>query len=233
MYSVVLMVAVTAGADSADFGRRNRCGGGCHGAVACHGGGYGGCHGGYGGGWGCHGGRGWGCYGGGGGWGCHGGGGWGCYGGGGGWGCYGGHVGGYHGGHAIGGCHGGYGMGGCHGGHVGGYHGGHVGYGVPYASSTVRSGTAVASSRDRATLIVELPADARLTIDGRPTTSTSAQRRFVTPPLDRNGNYNYTLEATVIRDGAPVTMTKDVAVRPGQETRVSLDLPTGVAASGQ
>jgi uncharacterized protein (TIGR03000 family) len=117
MYSVVLLMAVTTGGESAELGRR---GGGCHG---CYGGFGGGC---YGGGWGggCYGG---GCYGGGGlfggrhgrrGHGCHGG--WGCYGGG--WGCYGGGYGGCYGGVVMGG----YG-GGCYGGGV--VMGGYGGYG--------------------------------------------------------------------------------------------------------
>ena len=84
-----------------------------------------------------------------------------------------------------------------------------------------------------ATLVVDLPAGAQLTIDGRTTTSTSSQRRFVTPPLDPNGSYSYTLQATITRDGAPVSMTREVAVRPGQETRVRLDLPATSVASGE
>jgi len=82
MYSIVLMAALTTGADVPDCGRRRGCYGGCYGGCYC--GGYyggGGCYGGCGG---CYGGWG-GCYGG---WG-------GCYGSGGGYGGYGGR-GGYY-----------------------------------------------------------------------------------------------------------------------------------------
>jgi uncharacterized protein (TIGR03000 family) len=72
MYSVVLMAAVVAGGESADFGRRGcGCWGGCRGCYGC----FGGCYG-CGGGWGCRGGWRRGCGG------CYGCGGWGgCYGG--------------------------------------------------------------------------------------------------------------------------------------------------------
>jgi uncharacterized protein (TIGR03000 family) len=69
MYTAVLMLALTTGADAADHGGRRGggCNGGCYGGGygGCYGGGYGGCYGGgYGGGYGCCGGGGY--YGGGG-----------------------------------------------------------------------------------------------------------------------------------------------------------------------
>lgn len=82
-----------------------------------------------------------------------------------------------------------------------------------------------------ATLIVSLPEDATLTIDGENTTSTSAQRVFVTPALERGKEYEYTLKAKVDRDGEVKFATAKVTVRPGQISRVELKLPAaGVAA---
>jgi uncharacterized protein (TIGR03000 family) len=78
-----------------------------------------------------------------------------------------------------------------------------------------------------ATIVVRLPADAVLTIDDRPTRSTSAVRRFDTPPLPPQGQYSYTLKASAVRDGRPVTATKQVMVSAGQQTEVSLPLPPG------
>jgi uncharacterized protein (TIGR03000 family) len=75
-----------------------------------------------------------------------------------------------------------------------------------------------------ATIIVSLPADATLTIDGMLTKSTSATRVFVTPPL-ADGNYSYTFKADFLREGKAVTVQQKVAVRPGRETVVSLDVP--------
>jgi len=223
MYSVVLMVAVTSGMDAPDFGRHNS---GCYG---CQGAGYGGN-------FGCYGGRG--CYGG-----VYGGcysGGYGCYSGG--YGCYSGGYGCYSGGYGSGyGCYGG--SYGCYGGGIGSY-GGRMGYGsayipqntfIPYGPIAAGQPLAMGapSATAVATLIVDLPENAALTIDGYTTKSTSSQRRFVSPPLNRNESYTYTLQATVMRDGAPITLTKEVAVRPGQETRIQLEVPTTGVADGR
>lgn len=79
-------------------------------------------------------------------------------------------------------------------------------------------------------ILVSLPADARLTVDGRPTTQTSASRSLVTPDLQPGYEYYYTLRAEIIRDGQAVTQTQRIAVRPGEESRVSFDFSsTGVA----
>jgi uncharacterized protein (TIGR03000 family) len=74
-----------------------------------------------------------------------------------------------------------------------------------------------------ATIIVRLPADAQLRIDDQPTRSTSEQRTFLSPPLPAGRNFVYTLQADAVRNGAPVTVRKEVTVRAGEETRVTLD----------
>jgi uncharacterized protein (TIGR03000 family) len=158
------------------------------------------CHGCCGGGRGCHGGRrGHGCCGGG--YGCCGGGGWGCCGGGG---CYGG----------------GYGC--CGGG----------GYAAPamMAPAVPKAPPAKkempeekGETSSQALIVVSLPADAKLTVDGAATSSTSAQRSFVSPPLEQGKEYVYTLKATVVRDGQTLESSKRVSVRPGAESRVQID----------
>jgi len=82
-----------------------------------------------------------------------------------------------------------------------------------------------------ATIQVNLPADAKLTIDGAATTSTSASRSFATPTLELGQEYYYTLTAEIVRDGKTLSATKRVAVRAGEEARVVIDVPvTSVAA---
>src|SRR5947209_7965359 len=76
-----------------------------------------------------------------------------------------------------------------------------------------------------ATLIVSLPAGARLLIDDQPTASNTSQRVFVTPPLQRGHDYVYNLKATVQRGDRPATMTRTVTVRAGESVRVNLDVP--------
>lgn len=83
-----------------------------------------------------------------------------------------------------------------------------------------------------ATIFVSLPADAQLTIDDAATTSTSANRVFATPSLENGREYYYTLKAQVTREGKVLTATQRVAVRSGEATRITLDIPaaTGVAS---
>jgi uncharacterized protein (TIGR03000 family) len=73
-----------------------------------------------------------------------------------------------------------------------------------------------------ATVLVYLAADATLTFDDEPTTSTSAVRRFVTPPLEPGKTFSYVLKAQTTRDGQTVTTQRKVQVRAGEETTVSL-----------
>jgi uncharacterized protein (TIGR03000 family) len=147
----------------------------------------------------------------------------------------GGGCGGYMmGGCGMGGCgmgYGGYAMGGCStcgGGYVMG--GGACSGGVCSIGGAT-SALALLSGSTEATLIVNLPEDATLTIDGEATTSTSAQRVFVSPALEQGKEYEYTLKAQVVRDGKPQIATAKVTVRPGETSQVELKVPAaGVAA---
>jgi uncharacterized protein (TIGR03000 family) len=81
-----------------------------------------------------------------------------------------------------------------------------------------------------ATIVVSLPVDARLSIDDAPTTATSASRTFVSPALESGYDYHYVLKAEVVRDGKTVSVEERVTVRAGEQTRVSLKLPTDSVA---
>jgi uncharacterized protein (TIGR03000 family) len=134
---------------------------------------------------------------------------------------------GHHGG-CGGGC-GGY-AGGCGGGYAcgGGGCGGYA-YGGGFAGGYALLDTPVIDQT--ATVVVELPADATLTIDGAATTSTSATRVFQTPELEPGQTFHYTFQAQVERDGKVQSETRRVEVRAGEQTRVSMTLPaTSVAA---
>jgi uncharacterized protein (TIGR03000 family) len=76
-----------------------------------------------------------------------------------------------------------------------------------------------------ARLIVQLPAEARLLINGRPTRSTSPRRVFTSPPLRPGRAYYYTLKATLNRDGKTEVARKRVRVRAGRISRVRLKFP--------
>jgi uncharacterized protein (TIGR03000 family) len=232
------------------FGRRRGgcCGGGggCHGGGGCYGGGYGGC---------CGSGYGGGCYGGGYG-GCSGGVIYGSCSGGGYGGCsggYGGYSGGCSGGGYYGSLSGGYyGAMPIQGGYYSAmpYEGGYS-YSAPsgypiYSSGTIPSqGTyqygwpfdAVEGSNNYydsnssapATIVVSVPADAKLTFDGNATQSSDSVRTFTSPPLQPGKDYQYTLRAEVTRDGKKVERTREVNVRAGQTSQVNIDFAEQLA----
>src|SRR5262245_39154683 len=150
----------------------------------------------------------------------------------GGGGCSGGSCGG--GGCYGGSCGGGYAGGGYYGGHGGGYAMGGAAMGCPGGGCGLTTGgptaTATAALNQPAQMLVTLPADANLTIDGYVTKSTSSQRLFTTPALEVGKSFTYTLKATVERDGKPETLTRTVKVRGGEQTRVELDFNAPAAA---
>jgi uncharacterized protein (TIGR03000 family) len=142
-------------------------------------------------------------------------------------GCGGGGCGG--GGHHGGGhCGGGYSGGGCGGGYSGGGCGGGVCYGGGYGGGGMMR---AAADFGPATLIVELPADATLKIDGELTTPTSARRVFQTPAFEAAKQYSYEIEATVMVKGKPETVKQTVTIRGGEEKRISLELPSAAVAA--
>ena len=146
--------------------------------------------------------------------GCHG-----CYGCHGCWGCY---------GCSCYGCYGcwSYGCYGCWGGCWGCHCYGGYGSFASYGSYPV----VVARADAPATIVVTLPADAKLTVNDQPTNSTTDRRTFVSPPLQNGSRYYYTLKAEMNRDGRPVTSTKEVIVQAGKETEVKFELDTSTVA---
>jgi uncharacterized protein (TIGR03000 family) len=76
-----------------------------------------------------------------------------------------------------------------------------------------------------ATIRVALPADAKLTFDGEATKSTSADRLFITPPLQGGKSFHYSLKCQFVRAGKTISVQQNVAVQAGRETRVSLYAP--------
>jgi uncharacterized protein (TIGR03000 family) len=79
-----------------------------------------------------------------------------------------------------------------------------------------------APERSPVTLVVTLPADATLTIDGAPTSLTGAERRYVSPPLAPGKTYVYTLAATWNDAGTPRNAERKVEVQAGKEYKVDL-----------
>ena len=80
-----------------------------------------------------------------------------------------------------------------------------------------------APAAEPATVVVRLPADARLTIDGKATRSTGATRTFQSPPLAAGAPGQYVLRAEVVRDGRALRVRQRVQVRAGTVSEVRLD----------
>jgi uncharacterized protein (TIGR03000 family) len=81
-----------------------------------------------------------------------------------------------------------------------------------------------------AKVLVSLPADAKLSIDGNSTVSTSSSRTFVSPDLQVGKDYVYTMIAELSVDGKIVSESKTITVRAGETTQVAFDLAPTVAA---
>lgn len=83
-----------------------------------------------------------------------------------------------------------------------------------------------------ATIVVNLPANAKLTFDGASTMSTASTRIFVTPELEPGTTYSYVVKAEVMKDGKPVVLGEQkVTFRVGETKEITLTEPvSGVAA---
>jgi uncharacterized protein (TIGR03000 family) len=91
----------------------------------------------------------------------------------------------------------------------------------------VMDASARAAKRAPATIRVSLPADAKLTFDGQATCSSSANRLFITPLLEKGKTFRYSLNAEIVRAGQTVAVQQDIQVQAGQETFVNLQVPGG------
>jgi len=84
-----------------------------------------------------------------------------------------------------------------------------------------------------ATVLVNLPADAKLTFNGWTSANKTTTRRFRTPALQPGEEFAYTLRAEIVRDGQTIVQNHEVVVRAGQETRVNIAFPTVVLTQNQ
>ncbi len=73
-------------------------------------------------------------------------------------------------------------------------------------------------------LVVNVPADAKVFVNGLPTTSTGSQRTYVSKGLVPGQTYTYEVRAEVVRNGKTVSDTKSVKLTAGQEYAVAFSL---------
>jgi uncharacterized protein (TIGR03000 family) len=72
----------------------------------------------------------------------------------------------------------------------------------------------------KATLVVDLPANAKLFVDGMPVEeATAGVQSFDTPALQPGQLYYYTVRVETMRDGKPVSESRRILVHAGQVIR--------------
>jgi uncharacterized protein (TIGR03000 family) len=81
-----------------------------------------------------------------------------------------------------------------------------------------------ATRRADGMLIVEVPADAKIYVNGRLTSTPGEVREYVSRNLIPGFNYAYEVRAEIERDGKMVTDTKQIDVRAGEQTKLAFDL---------
>ena len=76
-----------------------------------------------------------------------------------------------------------------------------------------------------ANLIIQVPADARLEVDGESTRQSGATRRFVSPPLKPGARYSYHLQVWFWEGGKMIVRKRTVHVRAGETSTADMRKP--------
>ncbi len=75
-----------------------------------------------------------------------------------------------------------------------------------------------------ALLSVNVPAEAKIFVNGNATTSTGTQRQYVSRGLEAGNRYAYEVKAEIVRDGQTITETKNVTLGPGEQASLAFNL---------
>jgi len=102
---------------------------------------------------------------------------------------------------------------------------------VPSKETTPAPREKMSGDYDRARILVQVPDDAKLYIDGNLMRTGSSNRVFQTPVLQTGKTYYYDLRVEVVRDGQTVVQEKQVLLRPGQEVSAAFDLTNAPATA--
>ena len=70
---------------------------------------------------------------------------------------------------------------------------------------------------------VNVPADAKVYVNGTPTVSTGARRQYISRNLQQGARYNYEVRVETIRDGRPVTETKSIQLGAGENGELAFN----------
>jgi uncharacterized protein (TIGR03000 family) len=80
---------------------------------------------------------------------------------------------------------------------------------------------ALAPASGPAKLVVQVPADAKVIIGSQQMNATTRVRSFVSPILEQNKDYTYTVKVEVDHTGRTTSETKEITVRPGETSYAS------------
>jgi uncharacterized protein (TIGR03000 family) len=74
------------------------------------------------------------------------------------------------------------------------------------------------------TINLELPAEARVHINGHPTRLSGTHRRFVSTVPAGSSSRRFTIQADLVRDGQHIRETRTVSLQPGESSSLKIDL---------
>src|SRR5690606_17332830 len=90
----------------------------------------------------------------------------------------------------------------------------------------------VATTPVKTALILRVPADAKVTLAGQPTSSTGEVREFATTRLAQGSEWmQYPVRVEIERDGQVLTQERMVAIKGGEVREVSFDFDAASLAS--
>src|SRR5262249_505991 len=95
----------------------------------------------------------------------------------------------------------------------------------PAPSETYAAPAPEADSSNAATLIIRVPADAELWVQGVKMADTGPSRRFVSPALEPGEDYVYRVRARWTRDAGSADQTRNVDVHAGDRITVDFNKP--------
>ncbi|MBI2477826.1 MAG: TIGR03000 domain-containing protein [Planctomycetia bacterium] len=79
--------------------------------------------------------------------------------------------------------------------------------------------------RGRAELVVEVPADAKIYVNGNKTNTQGTHRRYLSAGLIPGQTYVYEVQAVFERDGKEQAVTKSISLTAGSEVKLAFDFP--------
>ena len=96
---------------------------------------------------------------------------------------------------------------------------------LPSTAPPAPGKSALDISSDAGYLVVDVPADAKVFVNGRATTSTGEHRTYISHGLEAGMRYEYQVRVEIVRDGKPVSETKMVQLSAGSQASVAFEMP--------